>query len=322
MKKSVLTITALSMLMGADAVLADFKTKITPYGSVRVGLESNDIDGQETDTDGRDFLSRFGLKGSQKITQGLSVIGRIEYGLDATDSKNESNLRLGFVGLKGDLGQLTFGSQTLIWHKFVRGAFFNDGTDTLRLGTIRDSDQLNYLGKSGGFSYGLGLQFKGKTGTGDDAQSNSDSVDTAQFGASYKSGNFILKGALLKDSAGENTGTLLGLRPEMTFGGTKVALVYFNASDDFDVYGANLCKDGGATTTAGLYAKQKIGSGAIHGRFMTKSCDTAGPEADSIKLEYVHFLSKKARFWVSGESLDKEAGADDTELQVGFRFDF
>lgn len=314
MKKIVMTTAALSAMLLNQSVFADYGTKITPYGSVRVGLESNDIDGADEDIEGRDFLSRFGLAGSQKITQGLTVVGKIEYGLDATETASDSKLRLGYVGLKGDLGQLTFGSQTLVWHKFVRGSFFSDGTDTLRLGAIRDSDLLNYYNSVGGLKFGLAAQFEGSE--------DGDDLNTFQAGGEFKIGAVKLQAAILKDGSGENTGTLIGLRPRVSFGNTHLALVYHNASDDFDFYGANLCGDGGDTTMTGLYAKQKIGKGFIHSRYMTKSCDDAANEASSIKLEYVHTISKKARFWVSGESLDNETKPDDTELQIGFRFDF
>jgi len=48
------------------------------------------------------------------------------------------------VGHSGDFGKITYASQTIICHKFVRGAYFSDGLDSLRQGVIRDDGMLQW----------------------------------------------------------------------------------------------------------------------------------------------------------------------------------
>jgi predicted porin len=118
-----------SLLMTASnaAVAEDVKTSF--YGSLRLGIDYVDAGTVDDAANGRDFLSRIGAKASVSLTDSLTGIGKIEYGLRGDDGVNfDQNDKPGmhqvYIGLKGDFGAVTYGSQTILWHKFVRGAYF------------------------------------------------------------------------------------------------------------------------------------------------------------------------------------------------------
>lgn len=298
------------------------------YGSIRLGLEMIDTDdGNDNNDDfaGRNFLSRFGIKASKELGNGLTAIGRIEYGLDPTAHRNEPALRLGYAGLSGAFGQVTFGSQTLVWHSMVRGAFFNDGADSLRMGTIRDSDLLNYWynkkHKKGPVAIGAAVQLE----TGEDGES----IDNYTLGIAAKLGPVKLKAAALMENqnadAGVNDGEdglLAGIRIEYAQGPIKVAGFAHQADEDFDTYNGNNVA-GEETTTYGLYAMYKLKQHVIHGRYAVNTSDVTEGDPRSIKAEYVYHMDKKLRFWVSYENFDGDNRMTDyDEIQLGLRYDF
>lgn len=304
---------SLSLLMSGVAIAGD--TQTTAYGSVRLSVENN-----EGKVDSQDELSRFGIKGSTKLGNGLTAVGQFEYGVDFHQNA-APKLRLGFVGLKGEFGEIYHGSQTTLWHKFVRGAYFSDGKDSLRMYTIRDDGLTQYYYKKGGFKLGLGVQTEDKDGN---------NIDTVQVGGEYKSGGFKGQFALVKDKntdpsdkADKNEGQVLGVRLWYTAGPVTVSAFTHRASDDFDYKTGSLCV-GEKTTTDGIYGAYKTGAHKIHARYAVNECDVKG-EKTSSKVEYINHLDKKFRVWVAVEqqSGDKARIADDVLISnLGVRYDF
>ncbi len=304
---------SLSLLVSGSVIAGD--TKTTAYGSVRLSLEKN-----EQALDSQDELSRFGIKGSTKLDNGLTAVGQFEYGVDFHQNA-APELRLGFVGLKGDFGEIYHGSQTTVWHKFVRGAYFSDGKDSLRMYTIRDDGLTQYYYKSGGFKLGLGIQTEDKDGN---------NLDTIQAGAEYKTGNFKAQVALVKDkhtdpenSADKNEGRVLGARIWYSMDAIKLSAFTHRASDDFDYKTSNLCA-GKKTSTNGVYGAFKTGNHKIHARYAINDCDIKG-EKTSTKLEYVNHIDKKFRVWaaIEQQSGDKTRIEEDITISnLGVRYDF
>lgn len=304
----------ISMSLLASVATAG-ETKTTAYGSVRLSIENN-----EGDVGSDDELSRFGIKGSTKLDNGMTAVGRFEYGVDFHQGA-APKLRLGFVGLKGKFGEIYHGSQTTIWHKFVRNAYFSDGKDSLRMYAIRDDGLTQYYYKAGGFKFGLGVQTEDKDGN---------NVDTVQAGAEYKTGGFKGQVALVKDKntdqaddTDKNEGRVVGVRLWYTAGPVTVSAFTHRASDDFDYKGANLCA-GEKTTTDGIYGAFKSGAHKIHARYAVNDCEDKGEKISS-KVEYVNHLDKKFRVWaaVEKQSGDDARIADDVMIgNLGVRYDF
>lgn len=300
-------------LLATTCLASPSYAEVTPYGSLRIGLLSED--GEDRSTSIQNASTRFGLKASTQLTDTTTIFGRLEYGTDPTNHKNDVALRVGEVGLKGPLGTLTIGSQFLAWHKFVRSGQMNDLGDQLRLGTARTSDLVQYRTGLGGKA-----ELIAEARISDD-EMEGDDLDHLTAGISLPMGNHRLRIAALKDNNGENTGTLIGARARFNFGQSQVELTYHSANDDFDLYDSNLCSTGG-TDTANIFASHSVGSNTFAARYATKSCDLAEDEANALELEYQKKLSKKARIWLAIANNSPEVGDSTTDVQLGLRYDF
>lgn len=342
-KTSLAICTSLLLATSATAMAKDNDIKTSFYGSLRLGADFVDAGTGDDAANGRDFLSRVGAKASMNLGNGLTGLALIEYGMRGDDGVNfvqnqKAGLRQITVGVKGDFGKVTFGSQTLLWHKFVRGAYFSDGLDSLRQGAIRDDDLLQWEKVSGNWKFGAGIQMEKQDG---------DSFDQYQFATQYAAGDVKLQAALSTDQRGDNTGNLYGVRGWYKVN-NNVTLSAFHhlAEADYDLYGGNSSgnvrlvsatehgKVGGATScngeersTTGIYGQWKSGANKIHARYVLNSCDIKG-DIDSIKVEYVRSMSKSFKLWASFEQFDNDTlrlpvtGESMSEFQLGARVDF
>lgn len=332
--------TAIAALI-STSVYAENDVNTDFYGSLRIGIDSVDANSDDDGANGRDYLSRVGIKANQKISDDLTVTGQLEYGMDADfGQKSEPKLRLAQVGLKGDFGSIHYGSQTTLWHKLVRGAYFSDANDSLRQGAIRDDDLIQYYYKTGGLTLAAGTQVEGRDG---------DDFDQYMLGAEYKTGPLKVQAAYSQDNRGDNNGSLFGARVwyKATDALTLSALTHL-ADDEYDLYAGNSSGNVKTDTvkavstcttedraTHAVYAQYKFGQNMIHSRYALNTCDDSG-DADSIKIEYVRHITKKFRTWVAFEQIsqdddrvempeDGKAKASEkniSAIQIGTRFDF
>ena len=336
---------SLSPILSTTAYAADPTLQdVDFYGSVRVGVDNIDAGTSDDGANGRDFLSRVGVKASMKLDEGITVVGQIEYGLREENSvdltqKKGPTLRIASVGIKGSLGELYYGSQTLIWNTFVRTAYFSDGIDTVRLGEVRDDDLLQYFYRHNNWTFAAGTQLKGQDG---------DSIDQWQMGGEYKSGPVKLQAAWSKDNSGDNKGNLYGVRAWWTISEAITLSAFIHKqTDDYDLYGGstgtvrlrdssiegnknaiNNCNTE-ERTNSGIYASYTFGNNEVQGRYAVDSCDVSG-DVDSIKVEYIRHFGKAFRAWVAYEDLNNDQGRkpttssrqDMSQLQAGVRYDF
>lgn len=333
----------LTTLISASGVVLAEEITTSFYGSLRLGLDYVDAGTVDDAANGRDYLSRIGGKASVVLSDTLTGIGKVEYGMRGDDGVNfvqneKAGLRQIYIGLKGDFGTVTFGSQTILWHKFVRDAYFSDGLDSLRQGAIRDDDFLQWEKSIGDWRFGAALQTEKQDG---------DSIDQYQLAAQYQTDDWKLQAAVASDQQGENKGSLYGVRAwyELTANIT-VSAFYHLAEADFDIYagnssgnvrlkstaesgdvgGVSACK-GEDRSTTGLYGNWRLDKNQVHARYAINACESSG-DVNSIKLEYVRHFSKSFRLWAAFEQLDSDTmrmpttGEDMSELQLGGRFDF
>lgn len=313
------------------------------YGSLRLGADYVDSGSADDAANGRDYLSRVGVKANVQLADGLTGLGKVEYGLRGDDGVNfkqnqKPGMRQIYVGIKGDFGTLTYGSQTILWHKYVRSAYFSDGLDSLRQGAIRDDDLLQWQKSFDNWSFGAAIQTE---------QQDGDSIDQYQLAGEYHNQGLKIQAALAADQQGDNNGNLYGLRVWYDISkAVTVSAFYHLAEEDFDIYKGNSSgnvrlvsakndgKVGGVTactgedrSTVGLYGKWRQGSNQVHARYAINACDVKG-DVSSLKVEYIHYLSKKFRLWASFEQLDNDdtrlpsTGENMSEIQLGARFDF
>ncbi len=316
------------------------------YGSIRFGADLINANIEQDGANGRDFLSRVGVKATYNIDDRLAFIGQIEYGTrsDVVDvfQNGGLGLRQFNVGFKHkDYGTVKFGSQTTTFHKFVRGAYFSDGLDTIRLATIREDDYLSYDYKSGPFRFGAGLQIEGQDG---------DNIDQFQIGAEYTAGPFKLQGAYVLDNEGDNQGDLYGVRAWWKVNENITLSAYHHEQDEAFDFPSGVgstgalrlrARDGGlgninfvttcvgqTRSASGVYGSARVEQHQFHARYAVDSCDTAG-DVESIKAEYVYHFDKNLRSWISYEQLQTDtdrtpAAFGDTfsSVQFGVRLDF
>jgi len=326
-----------SVNVNASDVESDF------YGSLRLGADYVDSGTTDDAVNGRDYLSRVGIKANVQLIEGLTGIGKVEYGLRGDDGVNfnqnqKPGLRQIYVGIKGEFGTVTYGSQTIIWHQYVRSAYFSDALDSLRQGAIRDDDMLQWQKTFNKWKLGAAIQTEKQDG---------DSIDQYQIAAQYHNQGLKLQAALAADKQGENTGNLYGVRAWYELSkALTISAFYHLAEEDFDIYKGNSSgnvrlvsakdsgKIGGVTactdeerSTLGLYGKWRQGNKQVHARYAVNRCEITG-DVSSIKVEYIHYLSKKFRLWASIEQLNSDetrlpvTGEDMAEVQLGVRFDF
>jgi len=329
------------LLSCASANASDVESSF--YGSLRLGADYVDSGTSDDAANGRDYLSRVGVKAEVQLADGLTGVGKVEYGLRGDDGVNfnqnqKAGMRQIYVGLKGNFGTVTYGSQTIIWHQYVRSAYFSDGLDSLRQGAIRDDDMLQWQKTYNNWKFGAAIQTEKQDG---------DSIDQYQLAAQYKNQDLKLQAALAADQQGENTGNLYGFRAWYDISkAITVSAFYHLAEEDFDLYKGNSSgnvrlvsaeesgKVGGVTacvdedrSTVGLYGKWRQDNNQVHARYAVNSCEIKG-DVSSIKVEYIRYFSKKFRMWASFEQLDNDTtrlpstGEDMSEAQVGVRFDF
>jgi len=329
------------LLSCASASASDVDSSF--YGSLRLGADYVDSGTADDAANGRDFLSRIGVNAEVQLSDGLTGVGKVEYGLRGDDGVNfnqnqKPGLRQIYVGLKGNFGTVTYGSQTIIWHQYVRSAYFSDGLDSLRQGAIRDDDMLQWQKTYNNWKFAAAIQTEKQDG---------DSIDQYQVAAQYKNQNLKIQAALAADQQGENTGNLYGFRAWYDISKSiTISAFYHLAEEDFDLYKGNSSGNvrlvsaedtgnvGGVTgcvdeerSTAGLYGKWRQGNNQVHARYAVNSCKIKG-DVSSIKVEYIRYFSKKFRMWASLEQLDNDAtrlpstGEDMSAVQLGVRFDF
>ena len=184
MKKTLLA----AALLAGFAGVAQAETSVTLYGIIDTGIGYNKASGSFTNADGvRVNLdgsrigmingvqngSRWGLRGSEDLGDGLRAVFQLESGFDSGNGKSAQGGRLfgrqATVGLASDSwGQLDFGRQTNIASKYFGsidpfGAGFgqaNIGTGMSAANTQRYDNMVMYQTPSfSGFQFGVGYSF-------------------------------------------------------------------------------------------------------------------------------------------------------------------
>ena len=120
--KKLLTVVCLSGLLSVPSVVF---AEASWYGSLRAGIISNDTAGVSDGFKGFP-TSRWGIKGSSEVSEGLTAVYRFEQKIDAAEAAQTVG-RLSYVGLSGGFGTLTIGQ---VWSASFNsvGAFFDNST--------------------------------------------------------------------------------------------------------------------------------------------------------------------------------------------------
>ncbi|WP_028356454.1 porin [Bordetella petrii] len=187
MKKTLLA----AALLAGFAGVAQAETSVTLYGIIDTGIGYNKVKGDGFDgsrigmINGVQNGSRWGLRGTEDLGDGLQAVFQLESGFDSGNGTSAQGGRLfgrhATIGLQSDSwGRLDFGRQTNIASKYFGsidpfGAGFgqaNIGMGMSAMNTVRWDNMVMYQTPSySGFQFGVGYSF-----SVDDRTSDSDRV--------------------------------------------------------------------------------------------------------------------------------------------------
>ena len=123
--------------------------------------------------------SRWGVKGSNEISEGLSGIYRYEENLDLSSATLKADNRLSYVGLSGGFGSITLGRVFSASYNHV-GVLTDYGVaSTNAASTVRTSNTVSYSASTGPVSFQVDAKMK---------SDNARSVDAAELGLSFDTG--------------------------------------------------------------------------------------------------------------------------------------
>lgn len=184
MKKTLLA----AALLAGFAGVAQAETSVTLYGIIDTGIGYNKVKGDGWDSGSRVGMingvqngSRWGLRGTEDLGDGLQAVFQLESGFSSSNGNSAQGGRLfgrqATIGLQSDSwGRLDFGRQTNIASKYFGsidpfGAGFtqaNIGVGLSAANTVRYDNMVMYQTPSySGFQFGIGYSFSVDDNTGD-----------------------------------------------------------------------------------------------------------------------------------------------------------
>ncbi|MFZ5513447.1 MAG: porin [Pseudomonadota bacterium] len=329
MKKHLIAL-AVAAAVAAPAAMAD----TTLYGIAHVSADyvDNDVDSNLNVQSGS---SRLGVKGSEKLSNGLSAIYQMEFGVDMTDEaagdkKGSFQARNQFVGLTGGFGTLVAGRHdTPMKLAIAKYDLFGDqigdnGNATLY--NFRAPNVVAYMLPSnlGGFNGSVAYvaDHNGDFKNGDNSDDNDNQAYNVQLGYEHKI--FTIDGVYQSWDLANETYTDWMIGAGVKFGGLKVNALYQKPDEDL----------GADVDIYGLGAAYTFGNNTVKGQYYTASTD--GDDATMWALGYDYKMSKQTTVYAAyGQAKDGYtivgdghggkgdiAGNDNTAISVGVKHSF
>ena len=173
MKKLLVTLALAGTLSVPSVVFAEAGW----YGSLRSGLQF----GGGEDAKLVDAYSRFGIKGSNEVSDGLSAVYRFETKINTTNANLDGG-RLSYVGLSGGFGTITIGQ---IW-----GASYNHTGGVFDLANFGgDHHSTGRVGNALSYSISAGSVSAQVDAIMNSEKNSSGGIDQFEFGMSFDMGD-------------------------------------------------------------------------------------------------------------------------------------
>ncbi len=323
--KKLTTLAVAAALVAPMSAMAD----TTIYGLIDNAVTSGDNSTVSND-DALDVrqgngTSRFGVKGSEDLGNGLKAIFQYEWATATSEGEFGGTTagflnRLGYVGLAGSFGKVTVGRQ---WNPYYFGVAKTDimngpaGGYRQNLNHYRTGNGLGYATPNmNGFSAAIVLAMDADTGAAATSDME-DGVDTLSLNVKYDNGPLSLGlgyRSAEATTAVDDTDTW-GLGAKYNFGNFAVMASYEdqdNGSSASDV------------DAVGIGAEAYFGNNTV--KVLYTSADTSGgADTDAWAIGLQHSFSKRTRVYVEYADLDADTASglgDMNEFSVGLRHDF
>ena len=300
MKQKILAAAIASTLAVPFAAQADN----TWYGRINTALKITDTDGASTNADVTGVSSRFGVKGSSDLGNGLSLGYKYEFAVDSDKANIANNNRISELALSGAFGTFKIG-------KFWGAAFTSTGSimnpnnatggqayDSI-IGGYRVGDSIAYSGGGGNLSFMVDAQIDG-------ANAASTGVDSWNLGAVYNAGSLVIAASHSDDKGTDSDAQAIAAAWSME--SMRVSGGY--ASND-DASGVMLRLDG------------KAGEGNVSwGVQFNDLEDDVNGDSDAITLNVHNEMGKGTNIWAELDLASSDSGADTNTLYLGIRKNF
>ena len=175
MKKLIAVMAFAGVLSVPSVLLADANW----YGSLRGGVEFGGGD----DARFKDGGSRWGIKGSNEVSEGLSAVYRFEAKIDSATATQPAGDRLSYVGLSGGFGTLSMGRVGSAGGNSTGGMLDNSFHYGDSYTGFRTGNAISYSNSVGGVSVQLDAIMNPDKDSGN-------AIDETQLGLSMNLGDF------------------------------------------------------------------------------------------------------------------------------------
>lgn len=324
-------------MASASTVKEEKKYGITLYGSIRPALTNADF-GDSSSTDVTDFLSRVGVKGEVAVRDGLTAFYRGEWDTDIEANGDLGDARLGYVGIKGSLGQIAIGKQWDPHFNIVAEVvdIFNHRSSPFgydEASPFRSNQILTYSFSRGGFKLDSGIRFDGdpENGAGGNNSSASEPnhIDSASIGIGYRTGD-VYAGVSYLDQQGDDDyeRSFMGVAASWNVTDSLYVAATYQDIDEDNVSHAGH-NDGHAEyvdydqSSVDVAAALALGGGyKLKAAYFDWDGDDNGRSFDGYNLTLENQLSDSVRIFAEWLRRDIERGEEEDYLSIGMRYDF
>lgn len=317
---------------------AQKKHGVVVYGSLRPSLTYTD-DGDDTNYDVTDFLSRVGVKGHVAISDGLTAIYRGEWDADIEADGDFGDARLAYVGLQTGLGQIAIGKQWDPHFNIVAEVtdIFNHRASPFAyddIGPFRTNNLVTYQAQMGGLNIQAGARFDGKPDdenakSDDGSASEPDDADAGSFGIGYRMGPLYAGVSYLEvHHAEDREQTFMGFGASMDVSeNLYLAVTYQDIEDDDNMVGRTLMDFD--QSSLDIAAAMALGGGyKLKASYFDFDGDDQPTENgirrsfDGYNLTLERQLNDQVRVHAEWLQRDIEHGEEQDHISIGFRYDF
>jgi predicted porin len=305
MNKKLIAIAVAGTFVAPTVAMAE----ATWYGRINTAVSYLNQDNADNSTDVKNISSRFGVKGSEDLGNGLSAVYRYEFGVASDVADVQDNNRLSYVGLSGNFGTVTLGR---VWSAAfnsvgtIMDPSQNVGGDAYN-GPYRTSNTVSYATNAGPVALQADIMLDGDN-------ANTSGIDAWEVGGTFSTGGLSIAATYVNTDGGDADDTdFTGVAAKYNMESFWVGAGYTTTDDgsDDDTTGVALLAGGGGGDFSWWASLENVQD------------DDTDTDTDIINLNLTRHLSKTFRVYIEA-AMNNESGdgADSNEILFGVRSDF